>query len=785
MFKRHYILLIFNIILTVKTASGQSIQLSGTIYDEQSGEPLPGVNIRNLDGNYGTVSNVAGFYQLNITAGSQHLIFSFMGYRTDTVNLQEIRGNKLDYRMVPENIMTEEVVITADAPRQKLVSTVDIHTLSAADMQDIPYLMGEADPVKAVQLLPGVQAAGEGNTGYTVRGGTLDQNLILIDDAPVYNAGHLFGFFSVFNGNVIDKVSMIKGGVPAEYGGRLSSVLDIRTKAGNYEQWKGAGSLGLIAANLQLEGPIVKDRASLMVAGRRTYYDLFTGALQNSSLLKTDLNYFFHDVNIRLETKIGDRHKLSLSGYTGKDFFLYKSKSAFSNDMVWTNKVASAKWHFAISPDWFAETTAYSSRYQMKLQAGIASYHLGIHTAVTENGLKQHFIRYTDKGGEMSFGWLLSQQTFMPNSVNASADGQDLKLQDNIFLHARNAVTYFNYRFGLGKNLKVNTGLRVGYYQHIGPFSSFISQAGQVTDTVSYQKGEKVYNDWYWEPRLALTYQLGESSSLKLSYDLMHQHSHMVPMSSTSLPTDSWVTSSQKVAPQQGTQYSLGYFTYLNSQQYALSAIGFYKQMKGQVEYQNGSLFGYSKGLNYDDNYVFGEGRAAGLEWLLEKKQGKLRGQLAYTLSRTTRKFPDLNGGKTFPAKYDRRHDLSLTGKYLLSPRWTFSSIWVYTSGNTMTLPVGRYMINGNVVNEYNGRNNFRMPAYHRFDLSATYVPIQQHKNYKTSWVFSIYNLYSRMNPYFIYFDVKGNLQKYELKIKAQQVSLFPIIPTLTYRAKF
>ena len=760
--------------------------VEGYVRDSTTQEPLPGVTILVENTGTGSVTNGEGFYQLSLSVGDHSLLFSFISYEKTKHAVRVAADTVLNVSLSPRYILTDEVVVYSTPTGEHTQQAIDRIEIDAKTLDEIPYLLGEVDPVKAVQLLPGVQAAGDGNTGFYVRGGGADQNLILLDNATVYNASHLFGFFSVFNGNTVDHVSLTKGGMPAYYGGRLSSVLAVETKSGDFKEWHGQGSLGLIATNLAVEGPLVKDKLSVSVAGRRTYYDLISRSLnRHVDFLKNGLDYYFYDLNAKLDYRLSDRNRITFSGYTGQDRFQYSNYGSFANRIGWGNQALSLRWSHVHTPRLLSETSVTYSRYRMDFGATVSNYGLQLASAVRDIGA-EHTLTYTPSGRhELTAGVQLIRHRFSPNDTQAQADGTGLDFGEAEVLHAQEGAVYLNDHYAVSPRWTVNGGIRLTGFQHVGPFRRYENLTqGTVVDTVRYAAGAPVAQYVRAEPRLSIVHQLNKTASLKLAYDRAAQYTHMVPLASSSLPTDVWVPSSATIRPQTGNQFSLGYFTTVGEGSYEGSVMVYYKGMHHQIEYRDGVLVGQRKGSNYDDNFLFGRGRSYGSELFIKKKKGFLTGWLSYTLAKTDRTFAEIDDGQPYPAQYDRRHDLSLLLNYRRHPRWSFSGVFALASGNTMTLPVARYVINGNVVNEYDGRNNFRMPTYHRMDLSATYEG-RKRERFSSQWVFSLYNVYSRLNPYYLFFDVDGDIEEYRLEVTAKQISLFPIIPSVTYRVSF
>ncbi|WPP52065.1 TonB-dependent receptor [Catalinimonas niigatensis] len=786
---RYFLISIFFMLAlsSLTTETFAEIVVSGHVVDAETQEPLPGVNVVISTGN-GTSTDMAGFFQLKLPSSTSfQLRFSFVGYQEQHISLYTSGDTTLSVQLLPAVLMTDEVIIESTKEHESHTQLIDRVSLNMEEIAKLPHLLGEVDPVRVVQMLPGVQNAGDGNTGFYVRGGEVDQNLILLDKATIYNASHLFGFFSVFNGNTIDQVSLDKGGIPAYYGGRLSSVLDIKTQTGDKQEWKGKGSLGLIAANIKVEGPIVKDKSSLMIAARRTYYDVLQKTLlQNTSVFKSGLDYFFYDLNLKWDYLLSKKNKITFSAYSGNDQFQYANFEAFQNEINWGNKAFSFQWQHAFSPRWFSETTVFGSQYKMSLGAKVSGYQIQVSSEVSEKGVHQEFVYTPNEKRTFTFGIRAIQYRFVPGAMQAStAADQTLDFGEVLPLHAQEGAVFFHHEYAIGEKWQTGLGVRASTFQQIGPFNRYLTDlTGRHQDTIHYQRNERIARHSGLEPRLSVSYSISKNTTLKASFDHTLQYIHMAPMSSVSLPTDVWVPSSALVKPQTANQYALGYYRLLAEFDLEGSVTGYYKQMHNQLEYQNGVLLGKGQYQNFDDKFYFGRGNSYGLEWMLKKNKGSLSGWVSYTLSRTTRKFDDINQGVSFPAKYDRLHNLSLLVNYRKHPQWHFSGVFVLASGNTMTLPVARYIMQGNIVNEYAGRNNFRLPSYHRLDLSATYYPISSAK-FKSYWVFSLYNVYSRMNPYYVYFEAEGSLRDYSLEINARQVSLFPIIPSLSYNITF
>ena len=758
--------------------------LQGNLYDAATGTPLTGATVYIPATTQGTTTDSNGRYTLTTERGTHTVIYSFIGYHSDTVTLTLQQPVTHTVKLQPVLTSIQEVTVSGQTATDRLNQTeTGLITIRREDIERLPYLLGEADPIRIIQLMPGVQTAGEGNTGFYVRGGALDQNLMMLDHATVYNPSHMFGFFSIFNAGTLDNLEVYKSGIPSYYGGRLSSVTRVTTRKGNTEKIKGEAGVGLIAANALIEGPIKKNKGSFMIAARRTYVDAIIKGLRELELLKDNINYYFYDLNVNADYELSPNNQLSLRGYLGKDHFTYKTNS-FNNRIAWQNIAGSLSWKHTWSNGLFAELAVNTSRYDMSLGAAISAYNFAIASDIKDHGATYQF---NLKRGthDMAWGATYTHHTIRPNRLEAVSDDASLDLPETATLYAEEGALYINDKIQIGSRTEVSLGVRYSAYRHLGPFTRYIQDENfQIIDTVQYTKGKTIKAYANLEPRAAIRYSISANTALKASFDRTFQYMHMAPLSSVSLPLDVWVPGSAIVKPQSANQYSLGYFHNVENPGLETSLVGYYKQMDRQIEYREGVIVGYSKGFNFDDNFVFGKGKSYGLELLVKKGKGRLNGQIAYTLSRTTRTFAGLNQGRTFSAKYDRRHDLSMLANFEFSSRWTFSGVFVFGTGNALNLPIARYIIQGNVINEYGPRNSFRMPAYHRLDLAATYVA-RKTDRYETNWIFSLYNVYSRRNPYYIYFETEGNINKYELRTSIKQVALFPILPAVTYRIKF
>lgn len=780
-------LLLLSLALTAPALYAQTstVRLSGFVYDD-AGSPLPGATVRIHRLGNATTAGERGQYELDIPVGTYSVAFSFIGYDRDSVQLNITGPHTYTMRLKAAATTMEEVTVLSRPTDERVTQTeTGLVTLQKKDLENLPYLLGELDPIRIIQLMPGIQTSGEGSTGFYVRGGAVDQNLMQLDHTTVYNPSHLFGFFSIFNGGTIESIDLYKGGIPSYYGGRLSSITNISTRQGSTEKIKGEGSIGVIATSLLLEGPVgKKKKASFMVAARRTYVDLFISGLRRLGALKQDINYYFYDLNINFDYSLGPRDHLRLRSYTGQDDFRFNTSSTFRNTIDWRNTTGSLAWLHTYSDKLYSELMVNTSLYDMAFGASITTYSFDIQSDIRDWGLTYQFNRQADNH-TLVWGLTYTHHMLRPNNIYASSEDVELSISPRIKLQGEEAALFINDKIKFSDKLEVSAGLRLSGYRQLGPFDRYVEDENmQILDTLYYGRGETIERYANLEPRLALRYSLSASSSVKLSYDKTYQYIHQAPLSSVSLPLDIWVPSSSTIKPQSADQFSVGYFRNFLANLFETSVVLYYKTMQQQLEYREGVIIGYSKGYNFDDNFVFGKGLSYGSEFSIKKNGGRVHGQLSYTLSHTTRAFDALNKGKSFTAKYDRLHDLSVLGNVVINPRWTVSCVFVYGTGNALNLPVARYIIQENVVNEYGERNAFRMPPYHRMDLAATYT-VHKSDKFESSWVFSVYNVYNRRNPYYIYFETTGNLDNYELSTSIKQVSLFPVIPAVTYRLKF
>lgn len=762
------------------------VTLSGYIKDASTGETLIGATLTVKGNSKGISSNQYGFYSLTLMEGNYSLLSSYVGYRSQLIELALTNDTLMNIDLQPGIRLSEEVTVTAKK-RDNNVKNAQMGKISLPieQIKSIPAFLGEVDLLKVVQLLPGVRNAGEGSAGFYVRGGGPDQNLILLDDAVVYNSGHLFGFFSIFNSDAIKNVSLIKGGMPAQYGGRLSSVLDISMKEGNNQKLQVDGGLGLIASRLSIQGPIKKDKASFIVSARRTYIDAIVKPFISKSSQFYGSGYYFYDLNAKINYKFNERDRLYLSGYFGRDVFDFVNGTQSLNvNIPWGNATGTLRFNHVFNNKLFANSTLVYNDYNFTFRASQNNFAIKLASGIRDFSIKQDLDYYPFSKHKIKFGGLYTYHRFTPSVVSGSQDSVVFNPKNAQIKFAHEGAFYVQDNWEISSRVNINAGLRYSGFQQIGPNKIYTTDDdGNRLDSIVYKRGEAVKTYSGLEPRVTFRLSLDEESSIKASVNRNLQYIHLVSNAGTTLPTDLWVPSTYKVQPQLSWQYAAGYFRNFKNNTYETSLEFYYKDMQHQIEYKEG--YTPSSIDDTENSFTFGRGWSYGTELFINKVKGRFTGWLGYTLSYTYRKFPGLNFGERYPAKYDRRHDLSLVAMYDLNKKWKLSATFVFGSGNAATLPQRFYIISGVLTQEYSRINEYRLPSYHRLDLSATLTPKKNaQRKVKREWVFSIYNAYSRKNPYFIYYDQTGNPYNGDLQVQAKQVSIFPVIPAITYNIK-
>ncbi|MDP4214572.1 MAG: TonB-dependent receptor [Bacteroidota bacterium] len=752
----------------------QTFTVSGTIRDKRTGEVLIGASAILLEmPRSGMTSNSYGFYSLSARPGNYTLVVSFTGYRADTLKIVLDRDIRLPVGLIAGGTELQEVVISSIRRNDNVTRPLmGVQKLSTSDIRNVPVIFGEKDVLKTIQLLPGIQAAGDGNSGFFVRGGGADQNLILLDEATVYNPSHLLGFFSTFNSDAIKDITVYKGGMPAEYGGRLSSVVDIKMNDGNNKEDHFGGGIGLISTRLNAEGPIVKDKGSFSISGRRTYADLFLRLSPDSNINSNSL--YFYDLNVKANYKLNERNRFYLSGYFGRDALSFGG--AFGID--YGNATGTARWNHVFNSRLFSNTSFIYSDYSYKIKINSNNNDIDITSDIRDLDLKEDLQYYVNTGNKIDFGFNAIRHAISPGVITASATSSfnSLRIQDKYSLE--NAA-YISHEWSPGK-VHLNYGLRLSAFYVFGPGNFYTyDAAGNAVDTAHYRSGQLVTSYFDPEPRFSMSYTLNDEASFKWAYDRNVQVLHLLSNSTSANPTDLWLPSSNIVRPGIADQVSIGYYRNFHDNQYEFSAETYYKAMKNQIDYKNGAQLIANE--NVESQLLFGKGRAYGLELFIKKKAGKLTGWISYTLSRTELQIDGVNEGKWYPARQDRTHDISIVGIYQANKKWTLSATWVYYTGNAVTFPSGKYRVNDQTAFYYTERNAYRMPAYHRMDVAATLLG-KTKRRFGSSWTFSVYNLYGRENAYSIVFqDDPADSSK----TQAIQYALFRFVPSVTYNFKF
>lgn len=765
----------FFVAISLTIVAQNKFTVSGTISDNQTGETMVGatVIVKEIPGT-GVSCNSYGYYSLTLPKGIYTLIVKYTGY-VSLENVIDFDANKKhDFMLTPDIKNLETVEVTAEKQNDNITNDkIGVEKIEIKEIKKIPVLFGEQDVMKILTLTPGVKTTGEGSGGMFVRGGNNSQNLVLLDEATVYNTSHLLGFFSTFNSDAIKDVTLYKGTAPSEFGGRISSVMDVKMNEGNNKKFHVGGGIGIISSRLNIEGPIVKDKGSFLLTGRRTYADLFLKLSSNENIKKNKL--YFYDLNAKANYKINDKNKIFLSGYFGRDVLSFNER--FGID--WGNVTGTLRWNHIWNSKLFSNTSLIYSDYdyKVKIMRDVDEFSL---TSIIKNwNLKHEFQYYLNSKNTISFGLSSIFHTITPGQVDVSEDSEILPLK----LQNRNAsenALFFSNNWKPRNWLNITYGARFSSFSLIGSgdFYSYDND-GEVMDTSHYSSGEVVKSYYYIEPRLNINFIINESSSIKASYTRNTQNLHLIQNSTSSKPTDIWIASSKNVKPEVGDQISMGYFKNFLRDRFQCSGEIYYRWMYNQLDLKNGAEIRANEHI--EGELLFGTGRAYGFEFMIKKKQGRFNGWIAYTLSRTERQIKGINNGNWYPARQDATHDISLVGIFDVNKKWSVSATWVYNTGNAVTFPSGKYTINGNVEFYYTERNGYRMPAYHRLDVGATRY-FKKSEKFESSLNFSVYNAYGRKNAYSIDFEEDPSDPT---KTRAIMTYLFTFVPSLTYNFKF
>lgn len=781
---KFYSLIVCLFMFCIATYGRNKITISGRVTDAKTGEELLGASVFIKEIGKGVTTNLYGYYSITIEQGKYTIIYNYIGYKSVSKILDVNSNMKLNVELNSDDEVLEEVVVTAEKKDRNIEAVeMSVAKIQVDHIKKLPAFMGEVDIMKTIQMLPGVQSGGEGSAGLYVRGGGTDQNLIQLDEAPVYNASHFLGFFSVFNSDAIKDMKVYKGGIPAEFGGRLSSLVDIRMKEGNSKDYVFTGGIGNLSSRITAEGPIVKDKASFIVSARRTYADLFLKASPNEDLNKNVI--YFYDLNGKINYKISEKDRLFFSVYNGTDVFDYDSKFRIQ----WGNTTASLRWNHLYTDKLFSNTTFLFSQYNYLIgQDVVPSFGYDWVAKFQNYNMKVDYNYFLNPENSVKFGYNITYHYFEPGEVNPTSGSAFNKLTTPI-INAIEAAVYASNEQKVGDKLTLQYGLRYSGFATIGKGKEFKysdpdlpSDKNILKDTTHYKAGEVI--KWYsgFEPRISAKFKINSVSSVKASYNRTMQYLHLLTNTNTPTPLDIWVPSNKYIKPQMADQVAAGYFRNFMNNSIELSVEGYYKHMDNQIDFVDQAQLLFNKHI--ETEVRAGKGYSYGAEFMLRKQTGKLTGWLSYTYSKTRRKIEHINNGEEYRPSYDREHDLSLVLNYKVSKKWDIGVNWVYTSGFAATYPEGKYMHEGKTVSVYGKRNSYRAPDYHRLDVSATYTPGAGRKTkWNGAWNFSLFNVYARKNAYSIYFrENKDNPTKTE----AVKMSILgTVIPSVTYTFKF
>ncbi len=766
--------LVLHAILCLPVQAQEKFTINGIVKDKTTGETLIGASVRVKEQSGGCATNTYGFFSLTLIKGNYTLLVSYAGYQAESRTVSPGVSIPITIELSAANALKEVVISSERRDKNITQAVMGVEKLNIAQLNQLPVIFGEKDILKSIQLLPGIKSAGEGNSGFYVRGGGADQNLILLDEAPVYNAAHLLGFFSTFNSDALKDVTVFKGGMPAQYGGRLSSVVDIKMKDGNAQRLTLNGGIGLIASRLNIEGPIVKGKGSFIVSARRSYADVFPKLFGDSSTKSNSL--FFYDLNLKANYKLSPKNKLFLSGYFGRD--VLGVGTLFNTD--WGNATGTLRWNHVVNDKVFSNTSLIFSNYNYDIKAKWGDDKLFISSKIQDLNLKQDYDYYISNRNQLKFGINLIRHNVSPGRIEAQSSTALTKDIQNSY--SWESAIYASNEWEVSDRLNVVYGVRLSNLDVTGPGDYYTyDNQGNVTSKSTYASGASVASYWNLEPRVSLSYQVGEGKSVKVSYNRNVQNLHLISNSTSSNPTDLWLPGSNNIKPEIADQVSAGYYQNFKDNEYEFSGETYYKNLLHQIDYRNGANLDANDHI--ESELIYGSGRAYGLELLLKKKTGRLTGWIAYTLSKTERSFAAVNNGDYYNAKQDKTHDLSVVGIYAPGGRWTFSGTFLYSTGGAVTFPNGKYRINNQTTFLYTKRNDDRMPAYHRLDLAATLESRHnKDRRYQSSWTFGLYNAYGRPNAFSIGFkDDPDNAGK----TIAERTTLFTFVPNVTWNFKF
>lgn len=792
MLKKSFLLACLFLSLCTHLSAQQRFTVSGYIKSAGTGETLIGSAVYVKEISNGTVSNAYGFYSISLPEGTYNFEYSYIGFVSLNKQITLNQDLKLDIELAETNEKLDEILIVSEVEDANVTDIqMSVNKLDINIIQRMPALLGEVDVIKSIQLLPGVSTVGEGATGFNVRGGGIDQNLVLLDEAPVYNSSHLFGFFSVFNPDAVKDVKLIKGGISAQYGGRLSSILDVRMKEGNNKRFSASGGVGAIFSRLTLEAPIIKDKASFIISGRRSYIDVLAKPFLNEDLKNSAFN--FYDLTMKTNFNINDKNQIFLSGYLGRDNF--DAANVFKSS--WGNQTATLRWNHIFNDRLFSNITAFYSNYDYQLgfeDSDNTNDSFEWKSRIINYSVKPELIFYLNPKNEISFGGQAILYQFEPGTAVGLSlgEGSNISLDEQ---YALESSIYLNNQQTINARLSLQYGLRFSYFNYMGAGTAYqygepSQPAGRrpVISAEEFDQWESIQTYNNFEPRFSVKYQLNPSNSIKASYNRMVQYIHLVSNTSASTPLDVWTPSTNNIKPEIVDQIALGYFRNFGQNAYETSIEAYYKEYDNLVDYINNADLLLNEFLEGD--LIPGIGRAYGLEFYVKKNVGKLTGWVSYTLARSERKVPDINQGKWFPNRFDQTHNLHAVAFYEFNKRWSLSANFILVSGTPATFPSNRFEIQGYVVphDPEARRNNFRIKPYHRLDVSLRLDGKTTKKNGKVRknedyWVFSVYNIYNRKNPFSVNFRPNPNNPDLTEAVRLSVVGSF--IPSISYNFKF
>lgn len=797
MIKRTIFLFLLILSFTVY-AEAQKNTLSGYIYDADNGESLIGATVSIKSLSIGTSTNAYGFYSISLKPGKYKITYSYLGYNSIETVIDLNSDQTKNIELGPDNVQINDVIVRAQR-KDKNVSSVQmsVERVSIATVKKMPHFLGEVDIIKTLQMLPGVSTVGEGSTGFNVRGSASDQNLILLDEAPVYNSSHLFGFFSVFNGDAVKDFELYKGGIPAKYGGRLASVLEVRQKEGNMKRFSGSGGLGIVSSRLTLEAPIIKDKTSFMIAARRSYADIF----MRMKKANKDNSAYFYDLNLKINHKFNNNNRLYASMYLGDDVFNF-GKDFNSR---WGNKTASLRWNHLFNNKTFSNFTAIYSKFDYALGIPEGSTAFEWKSAIENYKFKADIIHYLTPESKLRFGASSTYYVFNPGEFNPL--GKSILKREQIDKNnSIETAAYIDVETDIASRLKLRYGLRVSNFAALGgnTINNYADNkpldTGNITSTKKYAKNKIVKNYFSLEPRLSIQYSLRDDKSIKMSYNRTTQNIHKISNTTSPTPVDIWVSANKYINAAKADQIALGYFQNLLSDEVEISLEGYYKKMYNLVEYKHGAQLILNKHI--ETELLKAKGRAYGLEFTIRKKEGKFTGWIAYTLSKAEKKvdsqinkktgkiYPstEINNGDYFPTNYDKTHDFKIVANYDISNRWSVSANFMYSTGRPISYPNSKYTFQDQTYLHYSKRNDHRIPSYHRLDIAFNYKckKKRENQNWQGSWNFGLTNVYGRKNAYSISVDTSNDSYSSDTKLKAKQLSIIGMpIPTVTYNFTF